>query len=261
MPGQLDGRIAIITGAGRGIGRAIALRFAAEGARLVLASRTKSQLEAVAREIGRADDTAIIAADLSQESGSRQAVLAANDRFGALHILVNNAAIYGPVKPIEEITQQEWDEVLAANLRSAFLMTRTALPLLYKSQHSAIVNISSVAAKAAIPWGAPYAASKAALLSLTRTTAAEGARKGLRCNAILPGPVPETEMSQELGRKLAGRAGRDAAEMFTEFLGGILQGRPQTVDEIAAAALYLASDQSSAITGQALNVDGGMLFC
>ncbi|HET9402333.1 MAG TPA: SDR family NAD(P)-dependent oxidoreductase [Candidatus Acidoferrales bacterium] len=261
MPGQLEGRIAIITGAGRGIGRAIALRFAAEGAKLVLAARTKSQLESVAHEIGRTDGTAVVAADLSEESGSRQAVRAAKDKFGALHIVVNNAGIYGPVKPVEEITQQEWDEVLAVNLRGAFLVTRAALPHLYAAGTSAIVNVSSVAAKAAIPWGAAYAASKAALLSLTRTTAAEGARKGLRCNAILPGPVPETEMSQELGRKLAESAGRDAGEMFKEFLGGILQGRPQTADEIAAAALYLASDQSSAITGQALNVDGGMLFC
>lgn len=261
MPGQLDGRIAIITGAGRGIGRAIALRFAAEGARLVLASRTKSQLEAVAREIGRPSAASIVAADLSTESGCAQAVAAARDNFGALHILINNAGIYGPVKPIEEINAPEWDDVLAANLRGAFLMTRAALPLLYAAESPAIVNISSVAAKAAIPWGAAYAASKAGMLALTRTTAAEGARRGLRCNAILPGPVPETEMSQELGRKLAQRAGRDAAEMLKEFLGGILQGRPQKADEVAAAALYLASSQSSAITGQALNVDGGMLFC
>ena len=261
MSGQLTGKVAIVTGSGRGIGRAIALRFSAEGAKIVLASRTKSQLESVAREIGRAGDTAIVAADVSQESGSQQAVRAAKDKFGALHIVVNNAGIYGPVKPIEEITQQEWDEVLAVNLRGAFLMTRSALPLLYSGPPAAIVNVSSVAAKAAIPSGAAYAASKAGLLALTRTTAAEGARRGLRCNAILPGPVPETEMSQELGKKLAERADRDAGEMLKEFLGGILQGRPQKADEIAAAALYLASDQSSAITGQALNVDGGMLFC
>ena len=106
-----------------------------------------------------------------------------------------------------------------------------------------------------------YAAAKAALLGLTRTTAAEGAQRGVRANAICPGPVPETKMSQELGRGLAERAGRDADDMFKDFLKGILQGRPQTADEIAAAALFLVSDQSSAITGQALNVDGGMLFC
>jgi NAD(P)-dependent dehydrogenase (short-subunit alcohol dehydrogenase family) len=258
---QLMGKVAIVTGAGRGIGRAIALRFAAEGAKVVLASRTREQLESVAREIGRIGESAVVPADLSTEAGCAQAIAAARQQFGGLHILINNAGIYGPVKPIEEITAEEWDAVLAANLRGTFLMTRGALPLLYAAGNAAIVNISSVAAKAAIPWGAPYAASKAGLLALTRTTAAEGARRGLRCNAILPGPVPETDMSKELGQQLASRAGADAGDMLKDFLKGILQGRAQTSDEIAAAALFLASDQSSAITGQALNVDGGMLFC
>jgi len=257
----LAGKVAIVTGAGRGIGRAIALRFAAEGAKVVLASRTREQLESVGREIGRIGESAVVPADLATEAGCARVIAAARQQFGALHILVNNAGIYGPVKPIEEITVEEWDAVLAANLRGTFLMTRGALPLLYAAGNAAIVNISSVAAKAAIPWGAPYAASKAGLLALTRTTAAEGARRGLRCNAVLPGPVPETDMSKELGQQLASRASADAGDMLKDFLKGILQGRAQTSDEIAAAALFLASDQSSAITGQALNVDGGMLFC
>ena len=139
-------------------------------------------------------------------------------------------------------------------------MTRFTLPLLYARGSGAVVNISSVSAKAALGWGAAYASAKAGLLGLMRTTAAEGAWHKVRANAILPGPVPETEMSQELGRGLAARAGRDADEMFKEFLNTILQRRPQTAAEVADAALFLASDQSSAITGQALNVDGGMLF-
>ncbi|MGH9593224.1 MAG: SDR family NAD(P)-dependent oxidoreductase, partial [Bryobacteraceae bacterium] len=252
----------IVTGGGRGIGRAIAQRFAAEGASVVLGARTAEQLEKTVREIASAGGRAAwIAGDLSQGADCEKLLHKARERFGAVDILVNNAGVYGPVKPIEEITVAEWDSVLENNLRVAFLMTRLVLPEFYARGGGAIVNISSVAAKAALPWGAAYSASKAALLALTRTTAAEGARQGVRANAICAGPVPETEMSQELGRALGGRAGRDPEAMFQEFLQNILQGRPQTGAEIAAAALFLAGGQSSAITGQALNVDGGMSFC
>lgn len=254
--------VAIITGGGRGIGRAIARRFAAEGASVVIAARTESQLTSVAREIEAAGGkVAQVAADVSSEKDAERIVRIARETFGHVNILVNNAGIYGPVKPIEEISVAEWDSVISTQLRGAFLMTRAALPEMYLHGRGAIVNISSVAARAAFPWGAAYATSKTGLLGLTRTTAAEGAKRGVRANAICPGPVAETEMSQELGRKLAERTGRDGGEMFKEFLGGILQGRPQTADEIAAAAAFLASDQASAITGQTLSVDGGMSFC
>ena len=257
----LKNKVAIVTGAGRGIGRAIALRFAAEGAQLVLAARTSAELESVAAEIKKlGGKEEILAVDLVREEDCMRVVSAARDSLGGLDILVNNAGIYGPVKPIEEITAQEWDEVMNVDLRSAFFMTKFALPELYKRGSGAIVNISSISAKAALGWGAAYASAKAGMLGLTRTTAAEAAWHGVRANAICPGPVPETEMSQELGRGLAARAGRDAGEMFKELLNGILQHRAQTTAEIADAALFLASDHSSAITGQVLNVDGGMLF-
>jgi len=259
---MLADEVAIITGGGRGIGRAIARRFAAEGASVVIAARTESQLASVAKEIeGAGGHVAFVAGDVSREQDAERIVRTARETFGHVNILVNNAGIYGPVKPIEEISVAEWDSVIASHLRGAFLMTRAGLPELYLQGRGAVVNISSVAARAAFPWGAAYATSKTGLLGLTRTTAAEGAKRGVRANAICPGPVAETEMSQELGRKLAERTGRDGAEMFKEFLNGILQGRPQTADEIAAAAAFLASDQSSAITGQALSVDGGMSFC
>ncbi len=259
---QLSGKVAIVTGSGRGIGLAIAKRFAAEGAAVVLAARTESQLQNAAEEIGQTGGRAAwVAADVSLEADCERILYTAKEKFGGVTTLVNNAGIYGPVKPIEEITLGEWDSVVTSNLRGAFLLTRLLLPEFYAGGGGAVLNISSIAAKAAFGWGAAYAAAKAALLGLTRTTAAEGARQGVRANAICPGPVPETKMSQELGEGLARRAGRDADEMFQEFLKGILQGRPQTADEIAAAALFLVSDQASAITGQALNVDGGMLFC
>jgi NAD(P)-dependent dehydrogenase (short-subunit alcohol dehydrogenase family) len=253
--------VAIVTGGGRGIGRAIARRFAAEGASVVITSRTAAQLESVAKEIADAGgDAAWVVADVSREEDAENILRVAREEFGGANILVNNAGIYGPVMPIEEISPAEWDSVIATHLRGAFLMTRAVLPAMYAHGSGSVLNISSIAARAAFPWGAAYATAKAGLLGLTRTTAAEGAKRGVRANAILPGPVAETDMWQELNGKLAGRSGRDNAAVFKDVLGGILQGRPQTADEIAAAAVFLVSDQASAITGQALNVDGGTSF-
>lgn len=257
----LNGQVAIVTGGGRGIGRAIARRFAAEGAAVLVASRTAAEVKGVAGEIQKGGRRAAwLAANVSHERECERIVRTVREKFGAIHILVNNAGFYGPVKPVEEIAPEEWDEVIAVHLRASFLLTRLVLPEMYARGSGAILNISSTAAKAAFAWGSPYAAAKSGMLGLTRSVAAEAARKGVRVNALCPGPVPETKLSQDLGRALAERAGRDRDQMFAQFVEGILQGRPQTTEEVAAAALFLVSGQASAITGQALNVDGGMVF-
>ncbi len=257
----LEGQVAVVTGSGRGIGRAMARRFAAEGAAVVVASRTATEVEGVAAEIEKHGGRAVgLAADVSREADCARIVSTARERFGAVHILVNNAGFYGPVKPVEEITPQEWDEVVAVHLRAAFLLTRLVLPEMYARRSGAILNISSISAKAAFAWGSPYAAAKAGMLGLTRVVAAEAARKGVRVNALCPGPVTETRMSKDLGRVLAERMGVTPEKQLAGFLEGVLQGRAQTADEVAAAALFLVSSQASAITGQALNVDGGMVF-
>ena len=257
----LTGKVAVITGGGRGIGRAIALKFAAEGAAIVIAARTKSEIEAVAGEIrnsgGRA---AAVPADVADEKQCNSLIHAANSQFGKVDLLVNNAGEYGPVKPVEEITPVEWDRVIAVHLRGAYLLTRLVLPEMYARGSGVILNISSLSAKSAFGWGSPYAAAKAGMLGLTRVAAAEAARKGVRVNAICPGPVTETKMSKDLGQTLADRLGVSKEEQLSSFLNTILQGRGQTANEIAAAALFLCSNQASAITGQALNVDGGAAF-
>ncbi len=257
----LQDKVAIVTGSGRGIGRAIAKKFAAEGAPVALAARSLNEVDAVAAEIRDAGGKAIsIAADVAQQNDCERIVKSARDAFGAIHILVNNAGIYGPVRSIETISLAEWDEVLAVNLRSAFLLSALVLPEMYAQKSGVILNITSVAAKAAYQWSGAYAASKAGLIGLTHTLAAEGARKGVRVNAIGPGPVLETKMSEGLRSELAKVRPGGSQAIGEQMAQGTLQGRPQTPDEIASAALFLASDLASAITGQTLNVDGGIVF-
>jgi 3-oxoacyl-[acyl-carrier protein] reductase len=257
----LKGQVALVTGGGRGIGRAIARRFAAEGASVVVTARTDYEIQQVAIEIQDAGGKAsAVAGDVSREPECERIISAARKAFGSVHILVNNAGIYGPVLPAERISAHQWDEVMAVNLRGPFMLSKLVLPEMYQRGSGSILNISSVAAKAAFQLNSPYAASKAGLIGLTHTLAAEAARKGVRVNALSPGPVTETKMSQELGRSLAAYFQADGETLFQQMLNGILQGRPQTADEIASAALFLVSDQSSAITGQTLNVDGGMAF-
>ncbi len=257
----LKDRVALITGSGRGIGRAIAQLFAREGAAVFLTARTEKELASVAAEIenggGRTD---YVTADLSREADCAQVVAAAREKFGRTDILVNNAGHYGPVVPVEDYPLAEFDKVIAVHLRAAFLLSKLVLPEMYARQYGVILNISSLSAKAAYAWGSAYAAAKAGMLGLTRVTAAEGARKGVRVNAICPGPVTETKMSKELGAVLAKKMGVNEEEPLAGFLNGLLQGRAQTAEEIARAALFLCSEQSSAMTGQSINVDGGVSF-
>lgn len=260
-PMILQGQTALITGSGRGIGRAIALLFAKEGASVFLCARSRDQLVSTAAEISdNGGQVAFRSADVTRGDECRGLVNAAREKFGPLTILVNNAGHYGPVVPIEEYPLADFDEVIAVHLRAAFLLTQLVLPEMYEHEHGAVLNISSLSAKAAFPWGSAYAAAKAGLLGLTRGTAAEAARKGVRVNAICPGPVTETVMSQELGATLAKKIGVSSEEQLVGFLQSILQGRGQTVDEIAHAALFLCSNASSAMTGQSINVDGGAAF-
>jgi len=257
----LENKVALITGSGRGIGRAMAKLFAKEGAAIFLTARTEKELGAVAKEIGAEGGKAGFApADLTQVADCEQVFAAAVKQFGRVDILVNNAGHYGPVVPVEEYPLEEFDKVMAVHLRAAFLLSKLALPGMYERKSGVILNISSLSAKAAFSWGSAYAAAKAGLLGLTRYMAAEAARNGVRVNAICPGPVTETVMSKELGNTLAKKLNVSAEDQLKGFLSSILQGRGQTAVEIAQAALFLCSDMSSAIVGQSINVDGGAAF-
>src|SRR5690348_3471451 len=257
----LKDQVALVTGSGRGIGRAIAQLFSREGAAVFLTARTEHELAAasdgIARDGGR---SAYLAGDLSEQASCERLASAARRQFGRIDILVNNAGHYGPVVPVEDYPAAEFDRVIAVHLRAAFLLTKLVLPEMYARGSGVILNISSLSAKSAFAWGSAYAAAKAGMLGLTRVTAAEAARKGVRVNALCPGPVTETVMSKKLGETLAKKMGVSPKKQLEGFLNTLLQGRAQTVDEIAKAALFLCSDQSSAITGQSINVDGGAAF-
>jgi NAD(P)-dependent dehydrogenase (short-subunit alcohol dehydrogenase family) len=257
----LKGKTAVVTGGGRGIGRSIARKFGAEGAAVVVTARTESEVLQVMAEIrGAGGKAAAVVADVAREEDCQRIIKAARDAFGAIHILVNNAGIFGPVQPVEKFSVSEWDEVMGVNLRGPMLLSKLVLSEMYERKSGSILNISTVGAKAAYAFGSAYAASKAGLIGLTRVLAAESARKGVRINAICPGPVTETKMSKDLTTSFEKLFQSKGDEILERMIDGTLQGRPQTADEIASAALFLVSDQSSAITGQTLNVDGGMVF-
>jgi NAD(P)-dependent dehydrogenase (short-subunit alcohol dehydrogenase family) len=257
----LENKVAIVTGAGRGIGRAIARSFAEEGAAVVVAARTENEIRQVASEIeGSGGHAAAVVADVGREPDCEKIVQAARRAFGTVDILVNNAATYGPVQPVEKISAREWDEVMAVNLRSAFLLSALVLPEMCKRRSGTILNITSAAAKSAFSLNGPYAASKAALIALTRTLAAEAGEKGVRVNALSPGPVPDTKMSAELRRGLASIQNTDEKVILEQMSQRTLLRRAQTPQEIASAAVFLVSDQASAITGQTVNADGGVVF-
>jgi NAD(P)-dependent dehydrogenase (short-subunit alcohol dehydrogenase family) len=257
----LHNKVALVTGSGRGIGRAIARLFAQQGASVFLSARTESELAATANEITSANGkAAYITADLARESDCSRVVASAREEFGRVDILVNNAGHYGPVVPVEEYPLEEFDKVIAVHLRAAFILSKLLLPEMYARTSGVILNISSLSAKSAFGWGSAYAAAKAGLLGLTRVMAAEAARQGVRVNALCPGPVTETEMSKQLGNTLAQKLGVSPEKQLKGFLNSILQGRGQTAMEIAQAALFLCSDMSSAMIGQSINVDGGVAF-
>ncbi len=257
----LQNKVALITGSGRGIGRAMAKLFAKEGARVFLTARTEAELAATAEETVAAGDVAAYAtADLTHEADCARVVAAAREKFSRIDILVNNAGHYGPVLPVEDYPLAEFDKIIAVHLRAAFVLSKLVLPEMYSRRSGVVLNISSLSAKSAFGWGSAYAAAKAGLLGLTRVMAAEASRQGVRVNAICPGPVTETIMSKELGKTLAEKLGVSPEEQLKGFLSSLLQGRGQTAMEIAQAALFLCSDMSSAIVGQSINVDGGAAF-
>ena len=257
----LHNQIAIVTGGGQGLGRQIALRLAQEGSQVVIADINKEGSRETAEMIGRNGDGApkVIPTDIRQENQVTALIQAALSIAGRIDILVNNSGIMGPVKPIEDITVEEWEDTLAVNLRGMFLCCKHTIPPMKKQGSGSIVNISSITGKHALIQRTPYATSKMGVIGLTRTLAAEVGKWKIRVNSVCPGAIigPRLEkvvdgIMQSTGKSREQvRAERAEATALKTFID------PR---DVAAAVAFLCSQEAAMITGQDINVCGGTIM-
>jgi len=249
---RLSGKVAVITGAGNGMGRSTALLFAREGAAVVIGDVDVEGGRSAVAEIEAAGGRAtFLRCDVSKEAEVAALIATAEERYGKLDTIFNNAGIEQPVTPSDEVTEALFDRVIGINLKGTFFGCKHAIPALLRNGGGTIVNNSSVSAFANVGGNISYAASKGAVMSLTRVLAIEYSRRNIRVNAINPGVI-DTDMNRR-NAKLAS----DPAAVEERWRAITPLGRMGTGDEIAQTVLYLASDQSSFVTGIGLLIDGG----
>ena len=246
---DLTGRVALITGASRGIGRAIAEEFAAHGCAVALAARTPDSIQQVADAINAGGGRAVaFAADVTDEQAAERLVAETVAALGGLDILVNNAGGNSFSIPVAAMRLSGWSKTMALNVDATVRLIQQALPHLATSAHGVIINVGSVAGLRGAPLMSHYGAAKAAIASLTRSLSVEVAHQGIRVNSLVPGWI-DTDLTAFL---------RDDANTESSVLARVPMGRWGRSEEIAQAALFLASDASSFMTGQELIVDGGL---
>ncbi|WP_460307195.1 SDR family NAD(P)-dependent oxidoreductase [Actinocorallia aurea] len=244
----LGGKTALVTGASRGIGRAVAVAFAEAGADVALAARDVDALKKVAEEVeGRGRSAVVIGCDLADSAQVEAMVKTAVDGLDGLDVVVNNAGVMRCVGPFTDLDEADWAATLGVNLGGAVATCRAAAPHLLESGAGSVVNVASIMGLGGMPFAASYAAGKAALISLSQSLAMEWAPHGVRVNALAPGWT-HTAKTHAVSSDPAG---------FDIAVASVPAGRWAHPDDIAAAALFLASDASSYITGQCLAVDGG----
>jgi NAD(P)-dependent dehydrogenase (short-subunit alcohol dehydrogenase family) len=260
VEGRLHNRLAFITGGGRGIGRAIAFAFAREAASVVVAARTREQIEKVASEIAEFGIEAFaVECDVIYAESVAHALENVKEKFGrGPDILVNNAGI-AESAPFLKTDRAMWERHLGINLGGTLRCTQAMLPEMIERGWGRVINIASIAGKTGAPYISAYSASKHAVLGLTRSLALEVAEKGITVNAICPGYV-DTEMTTRGIENITTKTGKSAADALNAIKRMSPQNRLVTAEEVAALALLLASDDGRGINGQAINVDGGTVL-
>lgn len=257
---DLRGRVALVTGAARGLGRAIATLLARDGATVYVADLDEPAARQTAREIAEQFGGATaIGHDVRDEQSSRDVVQAILDTHGRLDVLVNNAGVGPRPGPFHTLDADEYDRVMAINARGLFLTTKAASPPMIEQRGGSIVHISSVVAKRASPNILPYAASKWAVIGMTQVMARELAQFDITVNAVCPGVI-RTELHEGVVSRMSAMTGRDEQAVWQTFYDRIALGRLQEPDDIAEMVTFLASDRARNITGSAFNVNGGMEF-
>jgi len=244
MSGKLAGRTALITGASKGLGKAMAIALAAEGARVGLISRDVALLNGVAAEIGR--NASIFPADVTSEEQVRAIERDVAEHFGKVNILINNAGV-NVRKPVTDFTLEEWRRVMDTSVTAAFLMCRSFVPMMTGVGYGRILNMTSIMSHVSLPGRTAYSAAKSALLGMTKALALELAPEGITANGISPGPFG-TEMNKPL---------MENPEANAQFLASIPANRWGKVEEIGQLAVYLCSDDAGFITGTDILIDGG----
>jgi 3-hydroxybutyrate dehydrogenase len=253
---DLTGRHALVTGGGRGIGRATALALAKAGANVTLSARTRKEIEAAADEVrGLGVKALAVPADVGKPEDVKALFAAARQGLGPVDILVNGAGI-APSAPLPRTTDEMWSQVIAVNLSGVFYGMREALPEMTGRGWGRVVNIASIAGKSAMPYIAAYVASKHGVLGITKVAALEVALRGVTVNAVCPGYV-DTPMTDGGIARMSEKTGRSPEEIRKHIEELSPQKRMVTSEEVAELVLYLCRDAARGITGQGLNVDGG----
>ena len=250
--------VVFVTGAGRGVGRAIALRFAAAGYAVGVAGRNDEAIRAVASEISQAGAEAFaVRCDVTEKQSIVEAIAESDRRLGPTDVLVNNAGIADSA-PFATMDDALWERMLAVNLTGTYHCMRAVLPGMFERRRGRVINIASVAARTGFAYTAAYCASKHGVLGLTRAVALEAAGKGVTVNAICPGWV-DTDMTRESVARIVKKTGRSTADARAAIEKMSPQNRLIQPEEVAALAVFLAGPDAHGINGQALSVDGGEL--
>jgi len=255
----LDGQIAIVTGAGRGIGRATALELARMGADIVVAELDRAGADRTASEVkGLGRRVLIVPTDVTSRADLQAMADRARGEFGRIDVLVNNAGIYRAALPLD-VTEEHWDAVLDVNAKAVFFASQAVLPAMIAQKRGNIISLASLAGKVGSRNNLPYNASKAAVISITKSLALAHAADGIRANCVCPGFV-ETDMWTMVAREQGALTGMAPEEFTRQRLAQIPLGRMETPQDVANVIAFLASSRAAYMTGQAINVTGGVIM-